>query len=159
MWVNVDSSLSIPEIVAYLQSLSYSGQIYLSLNSVISAKQAEEFLRKLAKECENTALNISWGPHFIEEGILQESQITIFDNLYFFTSSEKIIWYMANFAIPDDITTIILLADNLGIEPIITKMKNKDSQHYYYFVQKDPISLEVSELLKNTNYKLSRIKE
>ena len=52
-----------------------------------------------------------------------------------------------------------MLGNNLGIEPIIIKMKDKSYNYVYCFVQKEPISLDISKLLGDTNYSLSRIKE
>lgn len=159
MWVNIDFGLTISEIVAYLTSLNYRGRIYLSINYLINFQGAAEVLANLEEELTKTDLDVSWGPHFIEEGLLQDCQVSVFDELYFSTPGEKIIWYINNFSLPEDFTTIVMLGNNLGIEPIIIKMKDKSSNYDYCFVQKEPISLDISKLLGDTNYSLSRIKE
>ena len=158
MWVNVDFSLSVDEIIDYLKTLDSSVPIYVSFNTLCQGKDILKIIPEFTSRLESAGLNIQIGPHFVEEGCIINGNIEIFDELYFSTNGEKIVWFTKHFSLPEDITTIILLSANLGIEPIIIHMKDKSKKYQYVFVQKEKIAEDMKIMGKSSNWNLSRMK-
>ena len=99
------------------------------------------------------------GPHFVDEGCIIDGELKTFDELYFATQGEKIVWYIKNYPISSDISTIILMSADLGINPMIVNMKDKEKKYQYYFVQESPLPEDVAKIISQSNYRLQRIKE
>ena len=158
MWVNIDFSLSVEEIISYLKTLDPKVPIYISFNNLCKGTDILDIIPEFVRKLEENGLNMQIGPHFVEEGCIIDGRVEIFDELYFKTSGEKIIWFTKRFTLPDDINTIVLLSENLGIEPIIIHMKDKVKKYQYLFVQKDEIGEDIREMIASSNWKLSRIK-
>ena len=159
MWVNIDFSLSVEEIISYLKTLDPKVPIYISFNTLCKGTDILDIIPEFVRKLEENGLNMQIGPHFVEEGCIIDGKVEIFDELYFKTSGEKIIWYTKNFTLPLEITTITLLSSDLGIEPIIIARKDESKEYQYCFVQKEEVSSSIKEMLNDSNYKLIRIKE
>lgn len=159
MWVNIDLSLSIDEIISYLKSLDSSISIYFSFNTLCKGTDILKLIPNFISKLQEQGLNVQEGPHFVEEGCILNDEVKVFDELYFSTPGEKIIWYTKNFTLPLEITTITLLSSDLGIEPIIIARKDESKEYQYCFVQKEEVSSSIKEMLNDSNYKLIRIKE
>lgn len=158
MWVNIDFSLSIGEIISYLKTLDSSTPIYISFNTLCKGIDILNIIPEFLHKLKENGLNVQLGPHFVEEGCIIDDKVEIFDELYFKTSGEKIIWYTLHFPLPEYINTIVLLSENLGIEPIIIHMKDKTKKFQYLFAQKDEIGEDLRNIIAKRNWKLVRIK-
>lgn len=159
MWVNIDFSLSITDVISYLKRLDYQGPIYLTLNTLCKGTQVLDLIPEILNEFAQNNLTVLEGPHFVEEGCIVAGEIRVIDELYFATQGEKIIWYTKHFPIPNDIATIILMSADLGIEPVIVHMKDKNKKYKYCFVQEAPLPQDIANLITKSNYSLRRIKE
>ena len=82
MWVNIDFSLDIADIINYLKELDYQGPIYLSFNTLKKASQVLLHLPSILNAFAENDLPVLEGPHFVDEGCIIDGELKTFDELY-----------------------------------------------------------------------------
>lgn len=153
MWINIVDNFSISEIIAYLKTLDKSSTIYLSLNHLESKNKVLPLLEELKKTLAKEGIAILFGPHFVEEGLIIGDDFIATDELYFATPSEKVIWYQNHYPLPEEVKMIVLVIDDLGIEPLIVKRKGLTEKYQYCFVKKSNITNEKPNTLQRISKK------
>ena len=70
MWVNIDLTISLEEIISYLKSLNYSGPIYISFNTLCKGTDILKLIPNFISKSQEQVLNVQEGPNFVEEGCI-----------------------------------------------------------------------------------------
>lgn len=158
MWFNIGLGLSIQEVISCLQELVSEQTVYISFNTTASIREVELFWQEVLKEG-GLDFPFEFGPHFVDEGLVLGNQIEVVDEINFLTSGEKIIWYIAKYPVPEDVSEIVFLGVDFKIDPLIVQMKDKEKRYTFKFIQRNQVDGNIKGLLDSSNMKLQRIRE
>jgi len=162
MWVNIAlQDMNFDNIMYSLKTLYEltNDTLILSFYDNRNYKISEYIIRKILNACNELNIPCTLGPHFLDESFIIQDRIVFKKELYLATLSEKIMWYISNYRIPDEVNKIALLDGFLGIDPLIIKQKSKDLEKNieYYFLYDGLIVMEIPNLLPE-NYHFIRIR-
>ncbi len=163
MWVNVASlELDSKKIISYLQELyqEFRKPIILSFNSIKLNVISSSIIDEIIDECKKRGIPIIRGPQFYDEITEINGSFINFDELYFYSVGEKIIWFLKNYALPIPTSTVVLIVDSLEIEPIVIKLKkqNLEQEYDYYFMYNTTFVENIENLAIDNSIHFRRIR-
>lgn len=163
MWVNIAlQDMNFDTIMYSIKKLYELANetLILSFYDNRNHKFSEYIIKKILTICNELNIPCTLGPCFFEDSFIINDKIIFEKKLYLTTMSEKVMWYINEFSVPEDATKIALLNSYLGIDPLIIKSKSKNlgKELKFYFLYDGLAVMEIENLLPD-NYHFIRIRD